>query len=378
MRQCICLVNWRLNESSNFTVPFIDPRLLPTRRKSSISRAASRINFNQASKTSGLLDDMRNVGTVITILGSLSSITQTIEELENAVQAWHQTEHKKRIPSSSKPKSDKEKEKPKDASKEGMFGIFKKSQHTYLPPSSRLTCRTNIRQGHSSGHTPPEVIPTTDDKSSITDAGTPSSPYDRLQSAIASLKAQHVTLSGLIPFVDNNPPSVHASPLATVEEPSSDGSHSPARISSPIARKTWGSTVTSLSDGGSIWFDATDEPDGAEEFFLDAPPMEAGAVEDRIPMLDGQSSSHLSGESSDTDEEEGVGRLSLVVNELGAKTGNKQVVSRTTLPSGPVGDEGSLFALFKKNVGKVDFIDTLCMEHFLTLSKRISLVSHSP
>jgi len=323
---------------------------------------------------------MRTVGAVITILGSHSSIAQTIEELENAVQAWHQTEHKKRIPSSSKPKSDKEKEKSKDASKEGMFGIFKKSEYTYLPPSSHQTCRSNTRKGHSAGHTPPEVISTTDDKSSITDAGTPSSPYDRLQSAIASLKDQHVTLSGLIPFVDNNPPSVHASPLpATVEEPSSYGGHSPARISSPIGRKTWASTVTSLSDGGSIWFDAMDEPDGAEEFFLDAPPMEAGAVEDRIPVLDGQSSSHLSWESSDTDEEEGVGRISLAVSEHGARAGAQQVVHRTTLPSGPVADEGSLFALFKKNVGKVDFIHTLCVEHFLTPSmERISLVSHSP
>ena len=224
------------------------------------------------------------------------------------------------------------------------------------------------------------MISTTDDKSSITDAGTPSSPYDRLQSAISSLKAQHVTLSGLVPLVDNNPPSVHASPLpATVEEPSSDGSHSPGQISSPIARKTWASTVTSLSDGGSIWFDAMDEPDGAEEFFLDPPPMEAGAFEDRMPVLDGQSCSHLSGESSDTDEEEGVGRLSLAVSERGARAGAQHVAHRTTLPSGPVADEGSLFALFKKNVGKVDFIDTLCVEHLLTPSmKRISPVSHSP
>jgi hypothetical protein len=80
---------------------------------------------------------MRTVGAVITILRPLSSITQTIEELESAVQAWYQTEPKKRIPSSSKPKSDKEKDKPKDASKEGMFGIFKKSQYAYLSPSSR-------------------------------------------------------------------------------------------------------------------------------------------------------------------------------------------------------------------------------------------------
>jgi hypothetical protein len=122
-----------------------------------------------------------------------------------------------------------------------------------------------------------------------------------------------------------------------------------------------------------------DELDGAEEFFLDAPLMEAGAFEDRIPVTDGQSSSHLSGESSDTDEEEGLGRPSLADSERGVRAGAQQVAHRITLPSGPVADEGSLFALFKKNVGKVDFIDPLCVEHFLTPSmKRISLVSHSP
>jgi hypothetical protein len=43
------------------------------------------------------------------------------------------------------------------------------------------------------------------------------------------------------------------------------------------------------------------------------------------------------------------------------------VAHRTSLPSGPVADEGSLFALFKKNVGKVHSIDALCVEFFLTL-----------
>jgi len=38
-------------------------------------------------------------------------------------------ELKKRTPSSSKPKSEKEKERLKDGSKEGVFGIFKKSAH---------------------------------------------------------------------------------------------------------------------------------------------------------------------------------------------------------------------------------------------------------
>jgi len=147
-----------------------------------------------------------------------------------------------------------------------------------------------------------------------------------------------------------------------------------------MARKTWASTVTSLSDGGSIWFDATDEPDGAEEFFLDPLPLEAGAAEDRIPALDGQGNSIASGESSDTDEEEGEGRLSLATSERGVRTGAQQVLvaHRMSLPSGPVADEGSLFALFKKNVGKVHSIDALCVEFFLTPSvERTSLVFHS-
>jgi hypothetical protein len=124
-----------------------------------------------------------------------------------------------------------------------------------------------------------------------------------------------------------------------------------------------------------------DEPDGAEEFFLDPLPMEAGAAEDRIPALDGQSNSIVSGESSDTDEEEGVGRLSLATSERGVRTGAQQVLvaHRTSLPSGPVADEGSLFALFKKNVGKVHSIDALCVEFLLTPSmERTSLVFRSP
>ena len=118
--------------TSNFTIPFMDPRLSLSGRKSSIGRVASRVGFSQASKTSALLDEIRAVSTDSTVPGSASSITQTIEEIEDAVQAWHQTqtEPKKRIPSSSKPKSEKEKERPKDASKDGMFGIFKKSEYT--------------------------------------------------------------------------------------------------------------------------------------------------------------------------------------------------------------------------------------------------------
>jgi oxysterol-binding protein-related protein 3/6/7 len=207
-----------------------------------------------------------------------------------------------------------------------------------------------------------------------------SNPYDRLQLAITALKAQHVALSGLTPFLDNNPPSVLGSPLpATVEEPSEAG-QSPSRFASPVARKTWASTVTSLtSEGGSIWFDAEEEPDGAEEFFLDAQHSEAGAADDRMPVLDGQCNSNASGESSDTDDEEDVARLSMAVSDHGVRAGTQQLTHRTSLPSGPVSDEGSLFAVFKKNVGKVRPTDILCVELFLIIpTERILLALLSP
>jgi hypothetical protein len=69
---------------------------------------------------------------------------QTITELEDAVGALRQLHSKKRVPSSSKLKSEKEKEKPKDVSKEGMFGIFKKSMPLFhIIPQLGLTLFTS-------------------------------------------------------------------------------------------------------------------------------------------------------------------------------------------------------------------------------------------
>jgi len=206
-------------------------------------------------------------------------------------------------------------------------------------------------------------------------------PYDRLQSAIAALKSQHKTLSNLIPLADNNPPSVHGSPLPSTLEEQSEGIQTPSRFATSVTRRTWAS-VTSLSDGASIWFDALDEPDGAEEFILDAAPVEPGAADDRILVFDSPSHSYSSGSgeesSADTDDEEEVARISLVVSDRGVRTGAHPVSHRTSLPSCPVADEGSLFAVFKKNVGKVDSTDILCAELFLTLytTERILLALH--
>ncbi|KAF8273796.1 Oxysterol-binding protein-domain-containing protein [Lactarius quietus] len=284
--------------------------------KSSIGRVASRMSFNQASKTSSTLEEM----------------SSTITELEDTVGALRQLHSKKRVPSSSKLKSEKEKEKPKDVSKDGMFGIFKKN--------------------HGSGHPPAEAAVPVEEQSSPPSTGTSAEPYHHIQSVIARLKKQHAALTSLIPSAENNPSTAHPSPLpATVEEHSEPSCSPAARFTSPIGRRTGPSTVTSLSDSGSVWFDATDEYDGPEEFFIDTPPLGAGAVDCQIAGTDGQSNSHDYEEASDTDEEEDA-RLSLALSEHQVTVGVQQVAHRTSLPSGPVADEGSLFAVFKKNVGK--------------------------
>src|SRR5713101_9840205 len=57
-----------LNESSTFTIPYLDPRTL--KQTSSINRIASRVGLAQASKTSELLTEMGVVSTVSTLLAS--------------------------------------------------------------------------------------------------------------------------------------------------------------------------------------------------------------------------------------------------------------------------------------------------------------------
>ncbi len=206
-----------------------------------------------------------------------------------------------------------------------------------------------------------------DEQPSLPNTGTSADPYHHIQSVITRLKKQHAALTSLIPFTENNPSTVHASPLpATVEEHSELNDSPTARFTNPIARRAWMSTVTSLSDSGSIWFDATDEIDGPEEFFLDTPPLDAGVADGRIASIDGQSNSHDCEEASDTDEEEDE-PPSLAVSEHQVSVGVQQVAHRTALPSGPVADEGSLFAVFKKNVGKVLSIHQIIMYTELTL-----------
>ena len=235
-----------------------------------------------------------------------------------------------------------------------MFGIFKKSMVLSSPCPQSWHPDLVFIEDHGSGHPPAEVAAPLDEQPSSPNIGTSADPYHHMQSVIARLKKQHAALTGLIPpLPESNLSTALPSPLpSTVEEHSEPSSSPAARFMSPIVRRTGTSIVASLSDSGSIWFDATDEFDGPEEFFLDAPPIEAGVADCQIASIDGQYNSQDCEGASDTDEEEGR-RLSLAVGEHQVAVGVQQVAHRTSLPSGPVADEGSLFAVFKKNVGKV-------------------------
>ena len=107
----------------------------------------------------------------------------------------------------------------------------------------------------------------------------------------------------------------------------------------------------------SIWFDAQ-EYDGAEEFVLDESHPEdaqtsqfpdAPIVKTPSVFSAGTPSSQA---ESDSDSESDSGSI-LPSRANPDQSQDKVIVRRTQLPSPVVGDEGSLFAVLKKNVGKV-------------------------
>lgn len=164
-------------------------------------------------------------------------------------------------------------------------------------------------------------------------------------------------------FVDvGSAPSARASPLPpTAEEEEGDRQsldlQASSRFGAPFTRKsTRTSIATTISEGttSNEWFDASE---GGEEFVLDVDERtpvdekteaEAQSVEGSRSSLGGLSDDDediIAIEFQDKDEE------GLVESDPVEKA--KEVARRAELPCGPVGDEGSLFAVLKKNVGKV-------------------------
>ena len=193
------------------------------------------------------------------------------------------------------------------------------------------------------------------------------SPQHRVHVALEALKTQHETLIKslhALSNIDTGPaPSARASPLpSTAEEEEGVYQHSPdiqfsGRFGTPFVRKsTRTSIATTFSDGTTSreWFDALD---GGEEFLLEPEPTPTEEkVQLEVGLFEGSRSSL--GGSSDAEEQEDIyaaqaqDRGEVVVN-MDPVEKAQHVARRTELPSGTISDEGSLFTILKKNVGKV-------------------------
>lgn len=160
---------------------------------------------------------------------------------------------------------------------------------------------------------------------------------------LEQLKTQNATfLKSLQTRVTVEPPNIYHSSLpSTLEEPVRDELGQPG----PSERH---SMATTISDNTHEWHDAADVmSDGLEEFVMDAP--EQPAQISRASTIDSQKSLEQldrSGDETDLDEDQ------LTPQDL-LKHGTKTSIRRSQLPCRILGDEGSLFAVLKQNVGKV-------------------------
>ncbi|THH31978.1 hypothetical protein EUX98_g2202 [Antrodiella citrinella] len=171
---------------------------------------------------------------------------------------------------------------------------------------------------------------------------TPGTSLHRLQTALDALKYQHIALSNLIPVLnpaDMGFPIARTSPLPSTSE--ADEEPPSPQISSQRL------SILSNHSDGSIFYDAPEY--GAEEFVLESVATE----ETPSVQLSGspQAGDDLEWEGSDSDSEPSNDEEP-ALNAHPPTEAKQQVTYRTQLPSPPAGDEGSLFAVLKKNVGK--------------------------
>ncbi|KDQ63845.1 hypothetical protein JAAARDRAFT_29892 [Jaapia argillacea MUCL 33604] len=326
-----CLTTEDFNKWMTAFRKFIAPDDRTVGRRSSLGRGLPIIHY------------LNKAGHIADEIGS------TLSELEDAVQLWAQDDWKRRTPVSPKFKPEKERNHKESKEAGSVFGIFKKSA-----------------SNHNHNHQGPI---SEDGRTSDTSSQSASSPQQRVQAAIETLKShQSALLKSLsaIPFSDPGGTStVRSSPLPSTAEEDQDQDEyvTPTRTHHPSSLP-WGhvkrtSIAETMSDGtGSIWFDAQEpEMDGAEEFILDndATPYDEGGQGSKLSTSESQRSADQDTEfSGDTDSEDEV-ELELEKSSENSSMNvldHAEVQRRAQLPSRPVGDEGSLFAVLKKNVGK--------------------------
>ena len=175
-----------------------------------------------------------------------------------------------------------------------------------------------------------------------------SSPHARLCAALSTLKEQYAALAKAVSSIscDGQSTSLSSSlvlPPRVDEREEKHHTESPTSASASLfrSRSKRSSIVTNASD--SLWFDAAEFDDGPEEFLL-----ESTGADDHGP--DSRINDREDSNSMDTDIE---GEETSKRGPVELPTDPSRVIRRVQLPSLPPADEGSLFAVLKKNVGKV-------------------------
>ncbi|OBZ78759.1 Oxysterol-binding protein-related protein 3 [Grifola frondosa] len=277
-------------------------------RRSSLARSTSRVGHYN--RTGALVEE----------------IGVTINELHEVFSALSEEETRRKT-LNSRSKTEKDKKEHYKEHSGSVLSLFKK--------------------GHHHEHTHDSVV---DGRTSQADAGSYSILFQRMETAVESLKFQHMALAKSFhayPSIDTNIPSTHSQTLPATAEEDDDGCPTPTTTNSTGRISKRMSAFSSTSGDGSVWFDAP-EFDGPEEFVLDESPGDE-VQESKLYHVDSQSSERNDAASStETDTESDI-EEEVEVEEVLVEA---QVARRTRLPSGPVGDEGSLFAVLKKNVGK--------------------------
>jgi oxysterol-binding protein-related protein 3/6/7 len=161
----------------------------------------------------------------------------------------------------------------------------------------------------------------------------------QIQSVLDTLKSQH---SALLKAMQSSLPDKVLSP--TAEEEESAEYQTPQSLTPMTRRSLRESMTTSFSVSPLEWFDATDMFDGPEEFVLEP----AQDVPVSVGLLEADSQSNSDNSSIDTNMD-----VLAPAPEVVTSSGGLKIMRRTQLPVPSFSDEGNLFTILKKNVGKV-------------------------
>lgn len=185
-------------------------------------------------------------------------------------------------------------------------------------------------------------------------------PYDRMLALIDTLREQqHQLMTALTHLATFQVLGHrHVSPLQSKidEDVTTPTTSTPALWHSGGSShiRTSFSSTWSNTDGSSVWFDAIEGDElGAEEFVV-AEQDDQG--EDDSVAGAAATGAETSNDMDRSEESEVEADISIDESPDEQCHSHQYVDRRTRLPAKPVGDEGSLFAVLKKNVGQVCMI----------------------